>query len=108
MNALRVIAGPVAAAGFALAGIQVVEAADAADGAALIRAHAARPDAGMLLVQEDFLQAVSAAERQEMMGRASPIIVPFPAPSWAEALVPAESYVLELLRRAIGYRVRLQ
>jgi hypothetical protein len=34
-------------------------------------------------------------------------VVPFPGPAW-EKLAPAEERVIELLRRAIGYRVRLR
>jgi hypothetical protein len=35
------------------------------------------------------------------------MVVPFPAPSWTERRDP-DAYVLELLRQAIGYRVRLK
>ena len=36
-----------------------------------------------------------------------PIVVPFPGPAW-RAVASAEEQVVELLRRAIGYRVRLR
>jgi hypothetical protein len=36
------------------------------------------------------------------------MIVPFPPPSWAAPEEEAEAYLVEILRRAIGYRVRLR
>jgi hypothetical protein len=33
--------------------------------------------------------------------------VPFPGPAWGPPREGAEAYIAELLRRAIGYRVRL-
>ncbi len=38
-------------------------------------------------------------------GSALPVIAPFPSPTWDEKGL-AEEYVLEILRQAIGYRVR--
>jgi hypothetical protein len=37
-----------------------------------------------------------------------PIVVPFPAPLWDAAPSEPAEYILQLLQRAIGYRVRLQ
>jgi hypothetical protein len=37
-----------------------------------------------------------------------PVVVPFPAPSLQRPPGEAEAYVAELLRRAVGYRVRLR
>jgi vacuolar-type H+-ATPase subunit F/Vma7 len=108
MTGLRVIAGPAACAGFALAGLQTAEARTARDGAALLAALAASPDLGVLLVEEPIIAALPEEERRELLRRSAPVIVPFPAPSWDEHAPTPESYVLELLRRAIGYRVRLR
>ena len=36
-----------------------------------------------------------------------PVVAPFPAPSW-DVKGEAEAYILEILRQAIGYRVRLR
>jgi hypothetical protein len=51
---------------------------------------------------------VSDEDRAEMAKRAVPIIIPFPAPAWEEAAPEPAAYILALLQRAIGYRVRLQ
>ncbi len=108
MTGLRVIGGPAACTGFSLAGLPTTEASDAVHGAALLQAFADRSDVGVLLVEQGLLDAMPDAERQELLARPMPVIVPFPAPAWEERAEGAESYVLELLRRAIGYRVRLQ
>jgi hypothetical protein len=36
------------------------------------------------------------------------MVVPFPAPTWTERAAGPEAYILEILRQAIGYRVRLR
>jgi len=108
MTSLVVVGRPAACAGFALAGLRTAEATDAAHGAELVIALADRPDAGVLLVEQDLYDAISEADRRTIARRAIPIIVPFPNPTW-EAHPPApESFVLDLLQRAIGYRVRLK
>jgi vacuolar-type H+-ATPase subunit F/Vma7 len=48
------------------------------------------------------------AARREVERRAVPIVVPVPAPEWEAGRGAAEDIILELLRRAIGYRVRLR
>lgn len=108
MSAIRVVGRPAACAGFALAGVPVAEALSGRDAAAIIAPLLDRPDIGVLLVEQELLDALGDPERRELMRRPSPIIVPFPGPSWGERASPAEAYVLELLRRAIGYRVRLR
>jgi hypothetical protein len=35
------------------------------------------------------------------------MVVPFPGPTWV-VRPPAEEYIVELLRQAIGYRVRIR
>ena len=105
--AARVIAGPELAAGFRLAGLPVVEALSPFEGVQAIQALARAGDVGLLLVEEPILAELSDLDRQSLLRRPIPIIVPVPRPSWAES-AQADAYILELLRRAIGYRVRLQ
>jgi vacuolar-type H+-ATPase subunit F/Vma7 len=108
MTTVRVVATPAAAAGFALAGVPVTQVAEVHAGPAAIAALLDRTDVGVLLVEQGLLDALSDAERHDVMDRPSPVVVPFPGPEWGARLSPAEAYVLELLRRAIGYRVRLR
>lgn len=108
MSGIRAVCRPATSAGFALAGIPTVEAAVVRDAPPIIAALAERHDLGVLLVEQELLDAFSEGERRELLRRPAPVIVPFPGPSWEERVSPAEEYVLELLRRAIGYRVRLR
>lgn len=104
-HAVRVICLPELAAGFLLAGLPVMEAADAEHARRAIE-DATRADAGVLLVQEDLI--ADDAEMQPHDAQALPLVVPFPGPSAAQARGGAEAYVSEILRQAIGYRVRLR
>jgi vacuolar-type H+-ATPase subunit F/Vma7 len=62
---------------------------------------------GVILVQEDLVPELDpvALHRADS---ALPILVRFPAPSRERLPGDAEAYVAELLRRAVGYRVRLR
>jgi V/A-type H+/Na+-transporting ATPase subunit F len=108
MSTIRVVGRPAACAGFALAGVAVAEVAGAREGSAVIEELAGQPDVGVLLIEQDLLDALGEPERRELMDRPSPIVVPFPSASWKEQGPSADAYVLELLQRAIGYRVRLR
>ena len=102
------VARPESAAGFALAGLATDEARTAREGAERIVALAAREEVGVLLVEEDLLEALDEPVRRQLLRRPTPIIVPFPRPTDRQRRSAADAYILELLQRAIGYHVRLQ
>lgn len=108
MATLRAIVGPVLANGFRLAGLTVDEATSAPQAAALLDRLAQRPDAGVILMQQDWFDLLPDAQRRTLDRAAVPVIVPIPAADWAGGRGSAEEYILDLLQRAIGYRVRLQ
>jgi vacuolar-type H+-ATPase subunit F/Vma7 len=103
----RVLCQPDLAAGFELAGLRVREASSAEQAAEHLRALFSHAEVGVLLVDERLHRRLSEGLRRELARRALPMIVPFPGPSWMERRDP-DAYVLELLRQAIGYRVRLK
>jgi len=105
---VRVMAFTATAAGYRLAGLTTEEIATTADAGSRLAAAAADPDIGIILIEQALLDAVPPAVRRAVDRRPLPIIVPIPPPNWAHAANDAESYIVELLRRAIGYRVRLQ
>jgi vacuolar-type H+-ATPase subunit F/Vma7 len=105
---VRVLATPAMAAGFRLAGLAVDEVRDVRDAGERLVAAEARPDVGILLIERALLDAVPEIVRRAAERRALPILVPIPAPTWGAKALDAESYILEMLRRSIGYRVRLQ
>lgn len=108
MATLRIILGAPQAAGFRLAGLPVDEARSAAEAARLLDRYAAMPDTGVVLVQQDWFDALPELQRRALERVPVPVIVPVPVASWSEVHGAAESYILDVLQRAIGYRVRLQ
>ncbi len=103
---LRAICRPALSAGFGLAGVRTLEASSAEEAAERLRELRARPDVGLVFVEEDLLG--EDARRTTDARRPLPMLVPIPAPRATEHADEAEAYVAEILRRAIGYRVRLQ
>ncbi len=103
----RVVAGPVTAPGFALAGVAADSVPLGADaGAALARA-AAREGTTVVLVEERLYESLPAETRKRWERSVAPVVVPFPSPVAEGERAPAER-IVELIRRAIGYRVRLR
>jgi len=107
-RAVRIVCRSEAAPGFLLAGFNVEEARTAAEGAARIVALARDPAIGLLLVDTACWAAVLEPDRRALLRKPLPLIVPFPGPSWAKGAPAAETHLAELLRRALGYRVRLR
>ncbi len=103
-----VLCRPQVAAGFMLAGLRPVEVESPAEGAALLSRLAERPEVGLVLVEDSIHQSLSEDSRRDLARRPLPMVVPFPGPSWVRAGVESDQYIVELLRRAIGYRVRLR
>ncbi len=102
---VRVLCRPALAAGFSLAGLDVVHAVDVAAAVAALRRLEAERDVGMVLVDDGLYRALPAELKARFDRQALPVVAPFPAPTW-DAASEAEAYVLEILRQAIGYRVR--
>jgi vacuolar-type H+-ATPase subunit F/Vma7 len=107
MSAIHVVAHTIAGTGFALAGLPTHEV-QLGDAAEALTTLARQPDIGVLLVEQSVMDELSPAVERDLMRRPTPIIVPFPGPSWQERKTTADALVLDLLQRAIGYRVRLR
>lgn len=105
---VRVVATPAVAAGFRLAGVPATEAGDGGEATTVLQRLAAMPDCGILLVEQPLLDGVPGEARAELERSAVPLVVPIPAPAWGEEARGGEDYIIALLQRAIGYRVRLQ
>lgn len=111
-GSVEVVARPGVAVGFGLAGLAFREVTGGREAVAeleLILAEARSHDGtsvGIVLVQSDLLAELPEALERRLECQAVPLVVPFPAPTEAEPGA-ARDFVAELLRRAIGYRVRL-
>lgn len=104
---VRVVCRPEVAPGFALAGLQADALGPGEAIEAVFAGLAQRPDTGVVLLQEQIYDALPGDLRARFDRSAHPVVVPFPGPAW-ESRPPAEERVIELLRRAIGYRVKLR
>lgn len=102
---IRVVSRAALAPGFALAGLAVRRADDATSAAAAIRHWASDADVGIVLVDDALYRALPRDLVAKLDRAALPVIAPVPAPRWDERS-EAEAYVLEILRQAIGYRVK--
>ena len=105
---VRVLASPALAVGFRLAGIAADDITDPADAGAALTARSAEPGLGILIVEQRLLDAASATVRREVERKPVPIIVPVPSPTWGDGPDDADNVILDLLRRAIGYQVKLR
>jgi vacuolar-type H+-ATPase subunit F/Vma7 len=104
---LGMVATPAVCLGLRLTGLRPL-AADSPEAAArLLDEMLGDARWGVVLVQEDLMPgAVPSAWHRS--GTGLPIVVPFPAPRRERPIGEAEAYVAELLRQAVGYRVRLR
>ena len=104
---LRVLSAPGVAAGFGLAGLPTVEAATPEEAVARVRELLDHPEVGVILMPEDALRRLPDELQRRAARRPLPMLVPFPAAEWRPG--PAvDSYIVDLLRRVIGYRVKLR
>jgi vacuolar-type H+-ATPase subunit F/Vma7 len=108
MAGVQVICSAPVAAGFRLAGIPVLEVADPAVGVDAVRKRLQGHAEEVLLVEQGIYDALGEAEGRALARRPLPLVVPFPGPRWLPvSATSSESFIAELLRQAIGYRVRL-
>ena len=109
MNArIRAICTHETALGFALSGIAPIEAANADEAARALDVLAATPArGGVIFIESALYDALPPAKRRELRREGLPILMSFPSPVIAAGVAP-EQELLEVLRRAIGYRVRLR
>jgi vacuolar-type H+-ATPase subunit F/Vma7 len=102
---VRVVSRPALAPGFELAGLAVRCANDGTSATEAIRHVASDAEVGVVLVDEALYRALPREVMTRLDRESLPVIAPVPAPRWDERS-EAEAYILEILRQAIGYRVR--
>ncbi len=105
---VRVLASPAVAAGFRLAGLNAAEATSASDATNQLQQLAEMPTSCVLIVEQALLDSVAAPIRAAVDRRALPIVVPVPTIVWEDERREAADHILDMLQRAIGYRVKLR
>lgn len=103
---VRVVCRPEIAPGFELAGLRADTAIDGAGARLRLAALAGDPAVGIVLLEERLHRALPVDFAQRLERQSRPLVAQFPSPCFGAAEA-AEEAVLELLRRAVGYRVRL-
>lgn len=103
---LAVLVRPDDARGFLLAGATVVTAAPGEELGAL-RAALADPAVGVIAVEEELLGHVPARLLARARARGIPVLLPFALPRRYGEEGRGREYVAALIRRAIGYAIRL-
>jgi hypothetical protein len=106
---VAIVCRPAVAPGFALAGVVPSAAPDALAAAEILAGLVAAPPGDrplVVLVEDVLLPGLPVALERRLTADPRLLVVPFPAAGGADATAPA-AFLLELLRQAIGYRVRL-
>lgn len=106
--AVHVICGREAALGIGLAGVTPLVATSGDAAAAHLEAIAHEPArGGIVLIEQALYDALPRSIGRQLRRDGTPIVMPFPGPGLPAGATP-EHELLEILRRAIGYRVRLR
>ena len=106
--AVHVICGRDAATGLALAGLEPLVADSGPAAGEMLQGIAHEPGrGGIVLIEQALYDALPPGVRRQLRRDGTPIVMPFPSPGPATGVAP-EHELLEILRRAIGYRVRLR
>jgi V/A-type H+/Na+-transporting ATPase subunit F len=92
--------------GFRLAGAVVEEVAPGEE-AARFRSLLAEPRLAVLAVEEEILAALPEALVRRAAARGLPVLLPFALPRRFAEPGRGEAYVAALIRRAIGYHIKL-
>jgi vacuolar-type H+-ATPase subunit F/Vma7 len=103
---VRVVCRPELAAGFELAGLRADTALDGRSARERLAELADDPGVGIVLLEERLQRALPADFALRLERQPRPLVSVFPSPGFAAGAATEEA-VLEILRRAIGYRVRL-
>jgi vacuolar-type H+-ATPase subunit F/Vma7 len=85
----------------------VVEATSGEDAAREIEQAADQSDAAVVIIEEPLYDDIPEEVRRSLARSSLPVVIPVPGPDWTTES-NAHEYIVEILRRAIGYRVRLQ
>lgn len=108
MAEFLIITGPGASLGFRCAGVECFEAGGDVDLPSFLLKLQAEGRYGLVAVEEKMLKKVSEHEMRRINKRGLPIIIPINIPEkWGEVEF-GESPVVRLIRRAIGYQIKIK
>lgn len=108
MSKLLVITYPDTSLGFKLAGVEVKEFEEGGDITAVLNDIIKTGEYGLLVVEEKFLIKADEGILKRIRKTGIPVIVPIDTPTSWQTKAEMESYVARLIRRAIGYQVKIK
>ncbi|WP_447974708.1 V-type ATP synthase subunit F [Nitrospira sp. Kam-Ns4a] len=108
MARLRVLTDSETALGFRLAGVEVTEVATPAEAGERLLALLRARETGIVIYNEDFVSAVPEPTRTALEESLTPVFFALPVARTAPLGEPREDYLARLLRRAIGYQLKLK
>ena len=105
---MAVLADGETATGFRLAGVEVLEAADAQSAVKALEAAIQAGGYGLIAVDESLLPDPAKSLERQMRGRDLPVLLPMPSLSFAfSETQDAKAYMKELVRSTIGFDIKL-
>lgn len=108
MSGFLVITFPDTSAGFRLAGIEVKEVTEDQDIQVLLHSLVEGGDYGLLAVEERLLAKVPDEILRRIRKKGIPVIVPIDTPRSWHGEAERETYIIRLIRKAIGYQVKIK
>ena len=103
----KVVTRPGDGLGFRLAGVPVEELADGEE-AQRFRTIAADASLGVLAVEDELMRRLPEQLLDRIGREGIPVLLPFTQPRRFSEAGGGEQYVATLMRRAIGYHVKIQ
>ena len=108
MLTIRVVTGPETAAGFRLAGIEVDVVLSPEEASKRLHRRLADESCGLLIVDEKIMEQMEEPLRRRLERAGLPIVVPVPVDmTWGEE-ERSMDYLLRLIRRSIGFHMRIR
>lgn len=108
MAELVVIAGEDVAPGFRLGGFDCIEVRDKAGVPSLIEGIIKEGRYGLVCIEDRFMHSIPKDLVRRIAKEGLPVMIPITIPrSWGEG-EPKESPIVSLIRRAIGYHIKLK
>ena len=108
MNKVLVITYSDIAVGFKMAGVDVITTGKDEDLSDLLEDCMKNDEYGLVAVEEIFLANLNEGIRKKLDRAGKPIIVPITTPQkWAKK-EEADTYLARLVRKAIGYQVKIK